>query len=128
MNKRVLLVGDEVAQLRLLEKLLPSFEIETATFPLLALDLIEMRGPYSVVCADFEMPKLNGEQFLSRVRSLSPSTERLILTCRRDFLPNASGLVTEVLRKPCRGGVLAQAIQAAVLRYGERRPKSGEAV
>lgn len=128
MNNRVLLVDDDVSQLRLLEKLLPAFKIETATFPLLALDLIELRGPYAVVCADFEMPKLNGEQFLSRVRGLSPSTDRLMLTGQQDFLPDDAALVTEVLRKPCRGDVLAQAIQAAVVRYSQRKPETCEAV
>lgn len=53
---------------------------DTAVGGALGLAAIAEMGPYAIVISDMHMPQMDGAQFLSKVRDLSPTTVRLALT------------------------------------------------
>jgi CheY-like chemotaxis protein/predicted regulator of Ras-like GTPase activity (Roadblock/LC7/MglB family) len=83
MGKRVLIVDDDEAILRLLEyslkKLGSEYEIHTARNSLEALEQIE-KETFDVVVADYLMPELTGVDLARAVRSISPKTQVVLMT------------------------------------------------
>ncbi|MBL7033395.1 MAG: response regulator, partial [Candidatus Delongbacteria bacterium] len=106
MNKRVLLVDDEPDILSSFRRQLRyDFEITTATSGSEGLRLVDAEKPFAVVVSDFQMPVMDGVQFLKRVRSKSAATTRVMLTGQAD-LQVAMDAVNEgnlfrFLTKPC---------------------------
>ena len=56
------------------------FEVQVARNGLDALRLATDKA-YDVVCSDFQMPKLNGEQLLTAIREGGPSQDAVCLLC-----------------------------------------------
>ncbi len=52
--------------------------METATGPMEGLKAINHKGPFAVVVADLKMPKMDGIQFLGRVKELFPESVRIM--------------------------------------------------
>ena len=88
MSRRVLLVDDEERVTSGLRRnLRRRFEIETCNDPEAALALVAgQEEPFSVVVSDYQMPGLNGIDFLARVRTIAPDTavvgDRTTFECR----------------------------------------------
>ncbi len=82
---RLLLVDDEENILRSLKRVLRrgDWHVETAPDGETALALIAQFQP-EVVLSDFRMPGMNGVELLARVKELSPSTQRIMLTGQAD--------------------------------------------
>ena len=55
-------------------------ELETAASGADGIQAIRDGGPFAVVISDMMMPSMNGVEFLSRVREISPGTVRIMLT------------------------------------------------
>ncbi len=80
-SERVLMVDDD-------RNLLDSFQrqlrkrinLETATSGADGVQAIQYDGPFAVVVSDMQMPGMNGVEFLSNVRKVSPDTVRIMLT------------------------------------------------
>jgi response regulator RpfG family c-di-GMP phosphodiesterase len=119
---RVLLVDDEPHVLDGLRRLLRAeFAVETAAGPAMALDRIRDAGPYAVLLSDFQMPQMNGAQFLTAARAVSPDTSRILLTGQAD-LAGAAAVVNEggilrLLLKPAGREDLLLALRAGVEQY-----------
>jgi len=122
MTNKILFVDDEPAVLdgykRMLRK---DFEIDTAVGGEPGLETIKAQGPYAVVISDMRMPKMDGVQFLSQVRQLSPDTIRMVLTGYAD-IKSAMDAVNEgylfrFLAKPCDKDHMGKALTAALLQY-----------
>jgi HD-like signal output (HDOD) protein/CheY-like chemotaxis protein len=81
MEQRLLFVDDERSILRALERLFCDFdgEILTAESGEEGLKIL-LDSPVDIVISDMRMPKMNGHQFLKKVKVLYPSTTRLILS------------------------------------------------
>jgi CheY-like chemotaxis protein len=111
---RILCVDDEPAVLKVLTRALEhDFEIVTANDPMKALVLLEHGMDFSVVISDMRMPQMDGAEFLSRVRRISPNSTRLALTaCLERELPAEE--VFGILTKPCPINLLHASVQAAV--------------
>lgn len=73
MSRRVLLVDDEERVTSGVRRnLRRRFEIETCNDPRAALDLVTGQDePFSVVVSDYQMPGMNGIDFLAQVRSIT---------------------------------------------------------
>ncbi len=82
---RLLLVDDDDAVLRALRRVLRrgDWDLETAPTAEAALQLLPEWRP-EVVIADYRMPGMNGVELLSRVKELSPRTQRVLLTGQAD--------------------------------------------
>ncbi len=122
MPEKILFVDDEPAVLdgykRLLHK---EFTIETALGAEAGLATLQSNGPFPVVVSDMRMPKMDGVQFLSKVKSIAPETVRMILTGYAD-VPSAIAAVNDsnifrFLTKPCEKENLGKALTAALMQY-----------
>jgi DNA-binding NtrC family response regulator len=124
MSDRILFVDDEPAVLdgycRLLHK---EFSMLTAVGGAAGLELIEgaKTDPFAIVVSDMRMPGMDGVQFLSRVRALSPDTVRIALTGQADMQTAADcvneGSIFRFLTKPCQKDVLGRALTSGLVQY-----------
>jgi DNA-binding NtrC family response regulator len=92
----------------------------TATDPDDALAVMLGRD-IAVVIADFEMPKMNGVEFLVRSRRIQPETTRILLTSHRTVDTALAGInegeVFRFLSKPLDGPSIRQAAIEALAHY-----------
>lgn len=124
MNEKILFVDDEPAVLdgyrRLLHK---DFNLETAVGAGEGLAAIAAnRGePFNVVVSDIRMPGMDGVEFLSRVRLVSPDTIRMALTGNAEIKTAVEavneGAIFRFLTKPCDKIVLSKALTAGLMQY-----------
>ncbi len=125
MNQKVLFVDDEPASLDCYRQMLEGrFDITTAVGGQEGLAALRNRGPFAVVISDMQMPGMDGAQFLTRVRQISPNTLRFLLTGDLDLngVVDAvnQGCVFRLLVKPCEQSTLTSAITEALASYHER--------
>lgn len=119
-NRRVLFVDDEPNVLSALTRNLRAvFEISNAESGQAALDMLSAAAsPFAAVVSDMRMPKMDGAAFLSRVKELSPTSTRLLLTGDSDIKSAIKavneGQIFRFLCKPCPPDALTSAVEAAV--------------
>lgn len=122
MNKKILLVDDDSnilsAYTRILRK---NFELFTAQSGFEGLEILQKEGPFATIISDFLMPKMNGIQFLSRARKISPDTVRIILTGQADMQAAIDaineGNIFRFLTKPCSPEDLIKHLDIAIEQY-----------
>jgi response regulator RpfG family c-di-GMP phosphodiesterase len=119
MLKRILCVDDEANVLHAFERQFhKQFEIQTALGPVLGLQAIAESGPFAVVVSDLRMPVMDGIEFLTRVRQISPDTVRMMLTGQADLSAAIAavnrGNIFQFLTKPCPSEMLARALDASL--------------
>ena len=97
------------------------YAVTTCHEPIEATSVIERSAPFAVVVSDYRMPKMNGVQFLSRVRERSPDTVRMMLTGQADLetavLAVNEGSIFRLLLKPCPFEGLTAALDAGLRQY-----------
>ncbi len=119
---KVLLVDDEPSVLDALKRQFrKQFQLFTAVGGEEGLEKITAEGPFSVVVSDCKMPRMNGIEFLARVRSLSPDSVRMMLTGNND-LDTAmeavnQGEIFRFLTKPCPPETFKTSVEAAIKQY-----------
>lgn len=121
-NERILCVDDDVNILEgYRRQLRKDFSLEIAIGPTEGLQVLTTQGPFSVVVSDLQMPEMNGIQFLSKVRELSPDTTRLLLTGKADLQSSIDainqGQIFRFLTKPCSSAELGDALTAGISQY-----------
>ena len=122
MAEKILLVDDDSNILEGYRRSLSrEFLMETAEGGPQALALATDRGPYAVVISDMRMPGMDGIQLLSRIKTLSPDTIRVMLTGNADTETaiNAinEGSIFRFLNKPCAKEMMAKTVTAALVQY-----------
>jgi response regulator RpfG family c-di-GMP phosphodiesterase len=122
MSGKILCVDDDENILASYQRQLrKQFQIQTALGSEAGLQIVSSEGPFAIVVSDLRMPGIDGIEFLSRIRQMTPDTVRIMLTGNAD-LHAAAGAVNEgnifrFLTKPCSPEVLAQALQAGLQQY-----------
>jgi response regulator RpfG family c-di-GMP phosphodiesterase len=122
MSERILFVDDDPNLLAACERnFRRQFPLDTAEGGEAGLAKLAERGPYAVVVADRQMPRMDGVQFLAEVKRRAPDTVRMMLTGNAD-LEVAIRVVNEgnifrFLTKPCPPEVLAKALEDACAQY-----------
>ncbi len=122
MTPKILFVDDEDLVLSGYKRNLRNhFTIYTAKSGELGLKIIKEKGPFPVVVSDFKMPEMNGNIFLSKVKTISPDTIRIMLTGYAD-LPTTIDAVNEgnifrLLTKPCPLEKLVASINEGIKQY-----------
>lgn len=118
-QEKILFVDDE-------ENILAAFrrhfrkrwQIETATSGQAGLEELAFSGPFAVVVADLRMPGMDGIQFLTRVKELSPDTVRIMLTGHADLQTAIDavndGNIFRFLTKPCPVELVASAVESGL--------------
>lgn len=124
---KLLLVDDEQSVISALKRILRSQNIEvlSTTDPDEAVAMCEKHKPDGVV-SDFRMEKMNGVEFLMRVRAVHPSAFRVILSGYSDkaIIETAlkNGDVEEYWLKPWNNEFIAHGVK----RMLESRPSGGK--
>jgi response regulator RpfG family c-di-GMP phosphodiesterase len=121
-NEKILFVDDDPNILqgyqRSLRKLL---RIDTALGGEEGLAAIAKTGPYAVIISDMRMPGMDGVQFLSRVKDISPDSVRMMLTGNADMNTAIEavneGNIFRFMTKPCEPEVFIKALQAGIQQY-----------
>ncbi|SMC24255.1 Response regulator c-di-GMP phosphodiesterase, RpfG family, contains REC and HD-GYP domains [Desulfacinum hydrothermale DSM 13146] len=119
MAEKILFVDDDAHILSSFKRTLRKHcAMDTALGPEEGLRAVQGRGPYALVISDLRMPVMDGIQFLTKVRTISPDTVRMILTGNADLQAAMDavnqGNIFRFLTKPCPPETLLQAIQAGV--------------
>ena len=119
---RILCVDDQQEILDLLTRQLgDEFDVSTCLDPNEALAIIDDNDPFTVVVADYAMPRINGVEFLARVKDCSPDTARIMLTAFDDLDIAISALhqgnIFRFLRKPWARDDLKRALADAVEQF-----------
>jgi response regulator RpfG family c-di-GMP phosphodiesterase len=115
---RVLLVDDEPNLLDGLRRVLRSrFHVVTATSGDEGLHLLSGDDVFAVVVSDFQMPAMNGAEFLTHARALQPDATRVLLTGQADISGAAAvvngGGISRLLLKPVPADELITTLAAA---------------
>jgi response regulator RpfG family c-di-GMP phosphodiesterase len=123
---QILLVDDEPHILDGLRRMLrDEFLIETAADPVMALERLRDGGPCAVILSDFQMPRMNGAEFLAAARELNPDTSRILLTGQADLAGAASvvnsGGILRLLLKPASRTEVTSALHAGVAAFRATR-------
>lgn len=122
MADKILFVDDEPNLLAGIQRQMRKhFAIDTALGGEKGLEAIGSRGPYSVIVSDLRMPGMDGIQFLSRVRKVSPDTVRMMLTGNADLHAAIEavneGNIFRFMTKPCPPETLAKALLQGIKQY-----------
>lgn len=121
MKHKLLLVDDEAANLRALERLLrDDFDVLTAESGSEGLELLT-QNDVALIISDQRMPGMSGIEFLKQAAQLRHRTVRIILTGYTDIgdVVEAinSGVIYKYLAKPWANTDLIQTVQRAVEHY-----------
>jgi response regulator RpfG family c-di-GMP phosphodiesterase len=121
MKDTILLVDDDIRVVSALQRSLHrNYEIEIAGNATDALGALE-HSNYAVTVSDFQMPEMNGVEFLAKVRQIAPDTVRILLTGHAEvevaIAAVNEGNIFRLLTKPCPMNVLTSALDAALNQY-----------
>lgn len=120
--EKVLMVDDD-------RNLLDSFRrqfrkrlnMETATSGADGVQAVRDGGPFALVVSDMQMPNMNGVEYLTKVREISPNTVRIMLTgnANLDVAIDAvnDGNIFRFLTKPVETEMLYEAIINGIKQY-----------
>lgn len=122
LRPRVLCVDDEPSITASVARVLRgNFEVIAAHSPAEGLGLLQQGPAFAVVIADFQMPGMDGAEFLRQARHLSPDTVRVLLTGRRDLAATVDavnhGQIFRFLAKPPAPDMLTAVITAAAQQH-----------
>ena len=122
MNEKILFVDDDISILSACKRLLSSqYEVITVESGKQGIIALKENGPIAVVVSDFRMPQMNGVQFLSSARQISPDTVRILLTGQADIQATIGavneGNIFRFLTKPCENPKLIKALNSAIEQY-----------
>jgi len=129
MSKAILLVDDEVAILRALQRVFTRagyrvFICESATAGLALL----AEQPVSLVISDFRMPGMTGSEFLAKVKEMYPQTLGVILSGYADrealLASLNSGAAWKFLEKPWDDAQLLKDVEAAMVERDHRKAEA----
>jgi len=118
MDHKILIVDDEPANLRLLERLFRrEYQIVASTSGAEALELLRMHD-VALIISDQRMPGMTGIEFLKRAAEMRPHTVRIILTGYTDVNSLVevinSGVVYKYVTKPWVNEDLQQTVVRAI--------------
>ena len=119
---KVLFVDDEVSILKGFKlNLGRKYEVFTADSGSEGLRILEEEGPIQVIVSDFAMPRMNGADFLEKVREQDKEVVTMLLTGQADFDDLCEvvrrGEIFRLLGKPCSPELLDKNIEQALRQY-----------
>ncbi len=125
-EERVLFVDDEPKVLEGIKRSLhKKFEVFLSPSGANGLKQLDENGPFAVVISDMQMPEMNGVEFLSKVRDVSPHSIRIMLTGNSDQQTAVTAInkvdVFKFLNKPCERDQLVETLNSALNTYRSAR-------
>ncbi len=122
MKSNILFIDDEKDIVSSFERSFRKYyNIVTSTSPEIGLELIKNSQPFEVIICDYNMPKMNGIEFLSKALALSPDTIRIMLTGYADLNTVLEAInenkIFKFLLKPITPNALQMHIDEAIELY-----------
>jgi len=121
-SSKILFVDDEESILTGFKLTLGrTYKIYVSSSVTKALEVFKDQGPFSVVVSDFQMPVMNGAEFLQEIRELDKEVVTMLLTGAANF-ENVSqavhhGQIFRLLGKPCPAEKMQEHVEAALRQY-----------
>ncbi|MFQ5450946.1 MAG: HD domain-containing phosphohydrolase [Nitrospinaceae bacterium] len=117
--EKILIVDDDPSILEGYKRSLRKrFSLEIASTAELGLRILAAGTPFAVVVSDMKMPKMNGIEFLSRVKEKVPGAVRIMLTGFADQQTAIEavneGNIFRFLTKPCPTPTFEKALEAGI--------------
>lgn len=98
-----------------------SYDIQVACGARAGLAALRSDGPFALVICDYQMPEMNGAEFLEHARDLCPSTVRLMLSGNADLDAAIDavnqGHIFRFLTKPCPPQTFRSAVDAGLEQF-----------
>jgi len=121
-KEKILFVDDEINVLHAYQRQFrKTFDVETALGGDGGLKIILSGSKFVVIVADFNMPGMNGIEFLAKVKEETPNSVRMMLTGNANIDTSIKavneGNIFRFLTKPCPAKVLNNALLAAIEQY-----------
>ncbi len=121
-SRKILFVDDEALLLEGIKRQLRrEYDVTIAVGAQAGLETLAANGPFAVVVSDYNMPGMDGIQFLSTVYQRYPQTILIMLTGRAelDVAVNAlhTGHVSRFLNKPCPKEILLETLNDGLEQY-----------
>lgn len=122
MQEKILFVDDDVQVLASYQRGLGrTYKLETETSGEAGLKAMIKNGPYAVVVSDYQMPGMDGLQFLEKAQTANPDTVRIMLTGHGNMETAMKavnlGKVFQFLTKPCSPDDLGRTLETALKQY-----------
>ncbi len=122
MDEKILFVDDDSNVLDAHKRqFYKKFKVITVDSGNKGIDVLKEQSPVAVVVSDYRMPEMDGVQFLSTARQITPDTVRILLTGQADMQASIDaineGNIFRFLSKPCSTEILTNALNAAVEQY-----------
>ncbi len=119
---KVLFVDDELPILKGIKlNLGRKYDVFTAESGSEGLKILEEEGEFQVIVSDFSMPRMNGAQFLEKVREQNKEVVTMLLTGQANFDDLCEvvrkGEIFRLLGKPCTPETLDKNLQQALRQY-----------
>lgn len=106
LNAKIMCVDDDIFILRMIESCMEEdFQVALAGSAEEGLKMMVLHGPFDVVISDYDMPGMNGVEFLGQVAERWPETIRILMSgggVDMDTVERAinSGHISRFLEKP----------------------------
>mgnify|MGYP001378854487 CR=1 FL=1 len=98
-----------------------TFNVRTATSGRDGLEILKEEGPFAVVVSDFNMPQMDGVEFLQQVRSMDKEVVTMLLTGGANFNEVSDavreGGIFRLIGKPCPAEDLEDNLNQAIKQY-----------
>jgi CheY-like chemotaxis protein len=120
--KKILLVDDDPNILAAIERQFrKKYIVETALGADQGMTAVESGDDFAVAVVDMNMPRMNGVQFLKRLKQARPEIVRIMLTGTSDRQTAVDavqeGAIFRYLTKPCPAETLGAAIESAIQQH-----------
>ncbi|MEZ4813829.1 MAG: diguanylate cyclase [Bdellovibrionota bacterium] len=116
-TKWVLVVDDDPDTLLLIKGILKDYHLESAENPLEALKLLSKKN-FDVILSDYQMPEMNGVEFLKKSIEFAPKAKRVLVTAFSDLMKNEElwnqAKVHRVLAKPFLPDEMIEVVENAI--------------
>jgi len=113
----ILVVDDDPDILMNIRSILKSYQVETAANPVEALDLLS-RKSFHLILSDYQMPQMNGVEFLKKSLEHRPQAKRILVTAFSDLMKNEElwnqAKVHRVLAKPFTPEEMVEVVENAI--------------
>jgi serine phosphatase RsbU (regulator of sigma subunit) len=121
-TNRILCVDDEVNVLHMFKRTLGrEFKLHTATSAEAALALLAEYSDFAAIISDYNMPEMDGLEFLKLAEKISPDSVQILLTGNIDINISIKAInetkIFRYLPKPCAMEVLRKVVLDALQQY-----------
>ena len=97
------------------------FDVSTASSGMEGLELFEKEGPFAVIVSDFNMPKMDGSEFLREIRSKDKDVVTMLLSGGANYNEVSDavrrGGIFRLIGKPCPTEIMVENLKQALKQY-----------